>query len=68
MSVPVSNQSVTRSTILPEETPSSAEKPLRFPSGREVTPAYKAMIEPHLREHPGLTWEEVLAEIEAAGF
>jgi hypothetical protein len=51
-----------------EEQSEIAEKPLRFPSGREVAPLYKEMIEQHLREHPGLTWEEVLEEIEAAGF
>jgi hypothetical protein len=64
----MNNQRVTCSTIAAEQQPSADEKPLRFPSGREVTPLYKEMIEQHLREHPGLTWEEVLEEIEAAGF
>ena len=57
-----------RLIVIPEVTPSAAEKPLRFPSGREVTPAIEAIVEQHLREHPGLTKEEVLEEIEAAGF
>jgi hypothetical protein len=35
---------------------------------REVTPSEEAMIEQHLKEHPRLTKEEVLEEIEAAGF
>ena len=44
------------------------EKPAGYKFYRKVTPAEEAMIEEHLREHPRLTKEEVLMEIEAAGF
>ena len=47
------------------ETP---EKPTGYKFYRRVTPAEEAMIEEHLREHPRLTKEDVLMEIEAAGF
>jgi len=44
------------------------EKPRGYRLYRKVTPSEEAMIEEHLREHPRLTKEEVLMEIEAAGF
>ena len=47
------------------ETP---EKPTGYKLYRKPTPAEEAMIEDHLIERPGLTKEEVLEEIEAAGF
>jgi hypothetical protein len=55
-------------TQMKEEQNNTSEKPLRFPSGREVTPAIEAIVEQHLREHPGLTREQVLEEMEYAGF
>jgi hypothetical protein len=56
-----------RVQVILEQNPSATEKPLRFPSGRVVTPAIEAIVEQHLRE-PDLTKEGVLEEIEAAGF
>jgi hypothetical protein len=47
-------------------TPDRPAVPWKF--YRDLTPVEEAIIEQHLREHPGLTAEEVLAEIEAAGF
>jgi len=44
------------------------EKPTAYKLYRKLTPAEEAMIEDHLRERPGLTKEEMLMEIEVAGF
>jgi len=45
------------------------EKPTEPPKvSRMLAPALKRIIEEHLIEHPGMTREEVLEEIEAAGF
>jgi len=43
-------------------------KPTGYKFYRKLTQAEEAMIEEHLREQPRLTKEEVLEEIEAAGF
>ena len=44
------------------------ERPTGYKLYRKLTPAEEAMIEDHLKEHPGLTREKVLMEIETAGF
>jgi hypothetical protein len=44
------------------------EKPTAYKLYRKPTPAEEAMIEDHLIQHPGLTKEEVLEEMEYAGF
>ena len=51
-----------------EEQDKIAEKPTDHKSCRKPGPALEAIIEEHLKEHPGLTKEDVLEEIEAAGF
>lgn len=52
---------------LPEQIPSAVEKPLRFPSGREVAGINKRILENCLRDHPALTVEECLEMMEAFG-
>jgi hypothetical protein len=44
------------------------ERPTGYKLYRKLTPAEEAMVEEHLRERPCLTKEDVLEEIEAAGF
>jgi hypothetical protein len=49
-----------------ETTPDKPTEPWKF--YRDLTPAEEQIIEQHLLEHPGLTRERVLREMEAAGF
>ena len=51
-----------------KEQDDTPEKPTAHKSCRKLGPAMEAIVEQNLGEHPGLTREEVLEEIEAAGF
>lgn len=61
-----------RVVIIPEPTSvapvfANTEKPLRFPSGREVKGINKQILEECLRDHPTLTVEKCLEMMEALG-
>jgi len=50
-----------------EQSTGGTEKPLRFPSGREVKGINKQILEDCLRDHPTLTVEKCLEMMEALG-